>query len=74
MSDNLRVLRARRVGKGKAHVAHVYPDDNYWFPYRTALCGREYPGEVLTDERIEIVSVCAQCQRHLDRLGEMQAA
>ena len=68
--SELQLLRARRVGKGKAHVAHLYPEDNYWFPYRTALCGREYRGEVLTDSNLGIVTVCVQCQRHVDAMQQ----
>jgi hypothetical protein len=68
------ILRPTRRGGDRAHRSHAFDDDNYWFPYRTALCGREIEGHKLTAERLEIVELCAQCKKHLARMEEVQAA
>lgn len=61
-------LRPRRSAHERAMVAHLFRDDDVWFPYRSAACGRELAGDRLTDENIDIVPLCAQCAKHLARV------
>lgn len=56
-------MRPRRTGRQRAMVSHLFTDDDYWWPYRSALCGREYEGSRLTDDRVDIVEMCLQCRK-----------
>lgn len=61
------VLRPRRAGKKKAMVSHLFTDDDYWWPYRSAACGREYAADRLSDVRLHVVPLCQQCATHLPK-------
>lgn len=59
-----RILRDKPVSQARAHVAHVFDDSDYWWPYRSSLCGREFLGEQLITSMSNSVRLCVQCQRH----------
>lgn len=56
-------MRPIRKASERAMVSHLFSDDDYWWPYRSALCGREIEGARLTTERLDIVPLCAQCAK-----------
>ena len=60
-----RELRPKRSGGERAMVSHLFLDDDYdvWFPYRSALCGRELEGSRLSAERLDVVEMCEQCRK-----------
>lgn len=60
---SLTELRPIRTRSNRAMVSHVFTDDDYWFPYRSALCGREFDSERLTAENLGIVEMCLQCRK-----------
>lgn len=62
-------MRPVRSQAGRAMVSHLFTDDDYWWPYRTALCGREVRGDRLTGERLDMVPLCVQCAKHKTRVG-----
>lgn len=58
-------LRLKRSGGDRAAVSHMFSDEDVWFPYRSALCGREVDAGKLTNERLDMVPLCVQCRKHL---------
>jgi hypothetical protein len=64
-------MRPIRRRQERAMVSHLFTDDDYWWPYRSALCGREFDGKRLTGERPEVVEMCLQCRKRagLERKG-----
>lgn len=69
-------LRPLRMPNQRAMVSHLFTDADYWWPYRSALCGREIEGSRLTDENLGMVEMCLQCRRRagLPRKGRRDAA
>ena len=69
-------LRPTRKASERAMVSHLFTDDDYWWPYRSAACGREIAGDRLTSDRLDMVEMCEQCRKRagLDRKGARDAA
>jgi hypothetical protein len=70
---DFRVLRPVRTKHGRTQVAHIFSDEDYWFPYRSGLCGKEIAAERLTSEGAEEMSVCQSCSKRLARAEEAAA-
>ena len=66
-------LRPRRGPHDRARVAHAFTDEDYWFPFRSALCGKEVDGGQLTEDDVEKFPVCQSCAKRMAR-AEASAA
>lgn len=62
-------LRPTRTRHQRAQVAHLFADETAWFPWRSALCGRELEDDRLTARDVDAVPLCVQCQKHAARMG-----
>lgn len=62
----LETLRPPRTAE-RNHVAHLFPEQEEYHPFREAVCGREFLQENL-GKVVMPVTVCYRCKKEAGRL------
>jgi hypothetical protein len=56
-------LRPQQLDRdSRIHVAHLFTDDDLWFPYRMTLCGKEMEERRLTPD-LKSQPICLTCRK-----------